>query len=352
MGEPVKLDRVHGREPSLDLMRSLGALAVVMIHVSAVPAAAVDMASATWWTANFLNAGSRWGDAIIIMSAGAILLGRPADRDPAAFLRARFLRLLPAVVFWTVFYLLWRGWTTGLPSAGEVMSELLRGSPYYHMWFLYMMVGMYLAIPLIRALVSLPDTRLHYYLLGLCALLTPVEALSRIVLGMSHASFLGLFPLFLVYLVGGYLLYRDRPVVPTWVLILVPCVCIAIEALGVAFLHPLLGEPVFKLMYTNRGPLVMVATFCLFLLGLRAKGGALTRWHHNGGEVLARVTLGVYMLHPFWIDVLARNGLGPLYASMTPAPFELPLATLLVFFLSAVCSLAMSRIPALRRVVI
>lgn len=343
------------RLPVLDLMRILGAAAVVMIHVSAMPAAAVDTTNPTWWTANALNAASRWGDALIIMAAGAILLGRPADRDPFEFVRGRFMRLLPAVVFWSAFYLLLRGATVGLPPARDVVVELLRGVPYYHLWFLYMMLGMYLAIPLLRALVNLPDVRLHYYLLGLCALLTPVEGLSRVVLDMSHASFLGLFPIYFIYLVGGYLLYRDRPAIPVWVLALVPCVCIVIEVLGVAVLYPSFGEPVFKLMYTNRGPLVMAATFCVFLLVLRLAEGEpswLVAWHRRGGEALTRVTLGVYVLHPFWIDVLARNGIGPLYGDPAPSPFAIPLTAVLVFVLSAAVSMALGRVSFLQRLVI
>ena len=51
--------RPGDREPALDLMRIVGAFAVVMIHVSAVPVAVVDSASVGWWVANFSNAGSR-----------------------------------------------------------------------------------------------------------------------------------------------------------------------------------------------------------------------------------------------------------------------------------------------------
>lgn len=343
------------RLPVLDLMRILGAMAVIMVHVSAIPAGAVDTTNPTWWTANVLNAASRWGNALIIMAAGAILLGRPADKDPFQFVRGRFMRLLPSVVFWTLFYLLWRWATVGLPPVRDVAIELMRGVPYYHMWFLYMMLGMYLAIPLLRALVNQPDRRLHYYLLGLCAVLTPAEGLSRVVLDMSHASFIGLFPIYFIYLVGGYLLYRDRPTMPTWVLILVPCVCISLEVLGVAALHPSFGDSVFKLMYTNRGPLVMAATFCIFLLLLRwlqHSPSWLVTWHRKGGEALTRVTLGIYVLHPFWIDLLARNGLGPLYANPAPAPLAIPLTALAVFVLSAACSLALGRIPLMRRLVI
>lgn len=336
-------------------MRVLGALAVVVLHVSAFPVATVATDEPAWWLANLSNAASRFGDAIIIMTAGALLLGRPSARQPLVFVRGRFLRLLPAVLCWSAFYLLLRWRTVGLPSGGEIVIELLRGVPYYHLWFLYMMLGMYLIIPLLNALLSSSDRRLHYYLLALCALLTTAEGLLRVVLDMSHASFLALFPFYLVYLLGGFLLFRDRPRISARLLLGVAALCVLLEAGGVALLHPHFGDMVFKLMYSNRGPLVMLLTFSLFLLMLRQleqQPAWLLRWHRHGGEALAKVTLGIYALHPFWIDLLARHGVGPLYGKAQISLLALPLTAVAVFALSVLSALLLGRLPLLRRLVI
>lgn len=347
--------RAGGRLAVLDLMRLLGSLGVVVVHVSAMPVATVAVDNAGWWLANLANAGSRWGNALIIMAAGAILLGRPSAQQPFAFVRGRFMRLLPAVLFWSAFYLLLRWRTVGLPSGGEIAIELLRGVPYYHIWFLYMMLGMYLVIPLLNALLACPDRRLHYYLLALCAVLTAAEGLMRVVLDMSHASFLALFPFYLVYLLGGYLLFRDRPRIAAGWLLAVAALCVLIEAGGVALLHPHFGDMVFKLMYTNRGPLVMLLTFSLFLFileRLEHEPVWLLRWHRYGGEAMTKVTLGIYALHPFWIDLLARHGIGPLYGKAQTSLLALPLTVAAVFALSVLSALLMGKLPLLRRLVV
>lgn len=340
------------RIPSLDALRIAGAFAVVMLHVSAGVVGTVDVSSLGWWVANLSNAASRWGDAIIMMTGGALLLGRASGQAPLGFAMGRFARLLPAAVFWTLFYLLWRAWRGELPAAGEVVVELLRGTPYYHLWFLYMMLGMYLALPLVGRLVNGEDRRLAYYFLGLCCVLTPVEGLMRGILEMSHASFLSLFPLYLVYFVGGYLLYRDRPQASARMLAGTAVLCIVLVAAGVAVLHPVLGERVFKFMYTNRGPLVIVTTFSLFLLALRVlpeHDSGRARWLRLGRAGLARVTLGIYAIHPFWIVVLADRGWSAMHHE---APWAVPAYTVLIFALSAATALAFAWLPGLRRVVV
>lgn len=340
------------RDVRLDLLRILGSFAVVTVHVSAGAVPEVDRSSLSWWVANFANGGSRWGNAVIMMVGGAILLGRASEHAPLQFALGRFARLLPAVLFWSAFFVLFRAWGEGLPSAWAIAVELLRGAPYYHLWFLYMMLGMYLAIPLLRPILNSPNRDLHYYLLILCAVLTSAEGLMRIVLDMSHASFLGLFPLYLVYFVGGYLLYRDRPRIAPAVLTATILVCFALVAIGVALLYPVLGEPVFKYMYTNRGPLVMLGTFALFLLVLEVlpeDSQGSPRWHRHGGAMLARVTLGIYALHPFWIVMLAHKGWSALHLK---GVWVVPVFSVLIFTLSAVSSLILARIPLMRRFVV
>lgn len=340
------------RDVRLDLLRILGSFAVVTVHVSAGAVGTVDTSSLSWWLANFSNGGSRWGNAVIMMVGGAILLGRASEHAPLQFALGRFARLLPAVLFWSAFFLLFRAWTEGLPPVGEIAIELMRGMPYYHLWFLYMMLGMYLAIPLLRPILNSPNRSLHYYLLALCAGLTMAEGLARIVLDMSHASFPGLFPIYLVYFVGGYLLYRDRPPISPLVLTVTIVLSFSLVAIGVAALYPVIGEPVFKLMYTNRGPLVIIGTFALFLLVLRIlpdESQSSAPWHRHGGAMLARVTLGIYALHPFWIVMLAREEWSAMHLK---AVWVVPTFSILVFGLSAASALLLARIPFMRRFVV
>lgn len=337
------------RDARLDVLRLIGAFAVVWIHVCAEAVLQVDLSSAAWWLVNLSDAASRWSPAIFLMIGGALLLGRDSMRHPVAFVQARWARLVPAVVFWTAFYLAWRLWRGGLPDWSTLFVEWWRGEPYFHLWFLYMLLGMMLVVPLLRCVVVADNPRLAWYMLAVCALVTVVEATSRVLLGQRHASFLGFFPLFMVFFLGGHLIYRSHLKVAWWVLLGGALLCAVLVALAVGGLYPLIGERAFVLMYSDRGPLVMLSAFCVFaaLLAALPRDGSDWRWYRQGGVQVAQVGLGVYALHPFWITTLADVGLG-----VQPLGFwSIPLVSVLVYILSVASSLCLSRLPGLERVV-
>lgn len=123
----------------------------------------------------------------------------------------------------------------------------------------------------------------------------------------SHASFIGLAPLFVVYFLGGYYLLR-RPVrVATWQLVSGVLLAVAGMAVGVAVAYPALKDWAFVLFYSNRSPFAMLLTFSVFLLALRLPPQAVPAWVNH----LGKATLGIYAIHPFWIDMLARWGWRP-----------------------------------------
>lgn len=331
-------------DPRFHLLKVLGSIGVIMVHCSIERAATVTTDQLGWWLADIGNAAGRFGSAIFVMVGGAVLLARASEDRPWSFVSDRLLRLAPIVLFWSAFYLLWRQWRWGDLTPAIVAKDLLLGMPWYHLWFVFMLIGLYPMIPLMRLLVRDPRYRpLQYYALALCALLTWLVAAAQTLQQTMHASFLGLSPLFVVYFIGGYLMHRDRPQVPAARLWLVALGSIAAMAVLVALLYPQLGNWAFTLIYSNRAPFAMLLTFCLFIGVFRLPvDQCLVRW----ATPLGGVTLGIYAIHPFWIDTLKAT-------EWQWATFDggWMLPAVAVYILSAATALAMRRIPGLRRVV-
>ena len=95
------------------------------------------------------------------MISGALLLHSDLADDPAAFYRRRLARILPVLIAWTAIYLFVGHQLSNSPSTlkGAVLL-VLAGRPYYHLYFLYLIVGLYVVAPFLRPLVRLPDRRL------------------------------------------------------------------------------------------------------------------------------------------------------------------------------------------------
>ena len=90
------------------------------------------------------------------MISGALLLDpeRPQDARHSR----RVARICAPLLFWTLFYLLWRTALDWIDDGRLDLSfwprKLAHGEPYYHLWYLYMIVGLYLFAPLVRALAA------------------------------------------------------------------------------------------------------------------------------------------------------------------------------------------------------
>ncbi len=332
-----------GVDPRLNLLKVLASFGVIMVHTAVLRVSQVDVHSLGWWVANIGDAAGRLGSSMFVMVGGAVLLARPAERDPWGMVGQRLSRLLPALLFWSGFYFAWRQWMWGGLTWAGIVQDVVLGSPWYHLWFMYMMLGLYLMMPAMRyAVLGVGDGPGWRHLLAVAAGMTWFVSIAQTLQKTSHASFIGLAPLFIVYFLGGYYLLRRQVRLASWQLWLGVILAIAGMAGGVALLYPALKEWAFVLFYSNRSPFAMMLTFCVFLLALRFPAHRVPAWVNH----LGKATLGIYAIHPFWIDMLARWGYG-----LAQAGSYWPLMTLLVFALSAVTSLALFSLPPLRRLV-
>ena len=332
-----------GLDRRLSVLKVLASMAVVVVHTSMWRVSQVDSHSVGWWMANLGDAAGRFGSAMFAMVAGAVLLGRPSERAPGQFIMQRLQRLLPAVVIWSVFYFAWREWMWGGLTLSSMWKDVVLGSPWYHLWFMYMMLGMYLVLPVLRYVVlGAGDGGAWCYVVGVAAVLTWCASIAQTLQHLSHASFIGLVPLFVVYLFAGYYFYHRELRVGYWWLLGGMAMAVVLMGLGVAWAYPAMKEWAFILFYSNRSPFAMLLAFALFLWVLRWPTAAIPPWV----EPLGRVTLGVYAVHPFWIDMVGHWGW-----SLAGVGNRWPLIALVVYALSMVTALLLFKMPGMRRLV-
>lgn len=105
-----------------------------------------------WAIAAASSNGVIWAVPVFVMLSGALTLTPRVQRNgPAAFLRRRAVRLIPALVFWTFFYLV----IVRIILLGEHVSLrqavviLIDGTPYPHLYFLYLIAGLSLVAPVL-----------------------------------------------------------------------------------------------------------------------------------------------------------------------------------------------------------
>ena len=152
-------------------MRVLCAFAVIVIHVSAQFVGSITSVE-EYATYSFdyifndvvYNGLSRFAVPCFIMLSGAFLLDNTKNADYLYFYKKSFKKLLiPVLVFSCLYfaydYVLIVGKTVVLHREALSLSLLLhpvknwiRGEPFYHMWYMYMLIGLYALVPVVLRL--------------------------------------------------------------------------------------------------------------------------------------------------------------------------------------------------------
>ena len=140
----------------MDVLRIAAMAAVVVIHAVApvVEARTTELGSATWWAANVLDAFTRWCVPVFIMVSGALLLD-PAKRMTVRsfYLSGGCIGSAPRWWYGSGCYLGFRALSTATGSApGRPRAQIASGSVFLHLYFLFILLGLYVVTPYLRVL--------------------------------------------------------------------------------------------------------------------------------------------------------------------------------------------------------
>lgn len=350
----------------LDVMRAFAIFLVVLIHFERYVLYRWPVLE------SFVFSLGEIGVPLFVMLTGYLMLGRTYEGDYLRrFLTRNLMPLLVAFMGWSfIWYLLghaipeYSGKAGVQPFAAVLRSSLLVGMPGNGLWFLPMMFGLYLGLPIVsHTYAFLSESRnAHYRRIVLAALVlfaTVVPTIEEVASPLGHP--LGLAPvlemnifgagvwggsIWIGYLVlGGVLARADLGRIRTGYAVLLAAFGFAIQwgtkLLGLA------ADTGTHLSYANLGlVLSSFATFVLFVKnGKVTHGAALFSW-------MSRAAFGLYVIHP-WIGEIVWVEAGRItdVASLTLPGALAGLGFLLAatMILSYVAVALLGRIPGLGR---
>ncbi|MGH0029444.1 MAG: acyltransferase [Myxococcota bacterium] len=333
----------------IDALRMAAAVAVVLLHVSAEPVVLVkDRSSLVWWTGNLLDSAMRWCVPIFVMLSGALLLDRRKESSRTFFTR-RVRRLALPILAWTLAYFAFQAARRGWPGWGEIGSKLLEGRPEYHMWYVYMTLGLYLWTPLLRRFVARVDRRTLWATTGAALLVAALHDALYSFRGVP--MFRSVFTLYLPYLgyyLAGHVLLHHRPRVPLPLLLAIVAACVGVVAAGTHFLMERWGIlPAGLYLYEYLSPPVVVMSLAVFLIGMRIPAPAAGSAGDRIVRDMSAATLGIYLIHPMLIVLLRRQGISAVELGAAGAPVVALVVVVAAYLLVSL----LRRTPVLRQAV-
>ncbi len=193
--------------PWPDRLRNLATIMVIGIHVAAPIAHGEghDFNGHWWWAGNFWNSLTRPAVPLFVMLSGYLLLGK--DYPLPDFLKRRFSRVVIPAIFWMLIYCFYNSLANGSPtSIGEALKSLVTGPVHYHLWFIYLIIGLYLVYPILRPWVKTATNQDYLYFVVMWCIGTWIYKALAVFCNMPMGIYFELFTNNCGYFVMGYFL--------------------------------------------------------------------------------------------------------------------------------------------------
>lgn len=349
----------------LDVVRFIAMFTVVCCHCTDpfnfYPGTAPNIGEIKLWGAIY-GAVLRPCVPLFVMITGALLL--PVRGNASTFYKKRIPRVFYPFLIWSVLYNLFP-WITGLlglnpqvildffPYAGEdvmrqsfsVAIEYILMIPFnfsilaVHMWYIYLLIGLYLYLPVFSAWVEKASERakLMFLLAWGVTLLLPYyyQFVSNYLWGTCSWNSFGMlyaFAGFNGYLLLGHYLKNLEWSLRKTLVIGIPMFIVGYAVTFIGFRHmtalPQCSDEMLELFFTYCSMNVVMMTIPVFMLAKKVKVSS-----EKMRKALANLTVcgfGIYMIHYFFTGpsvVLVR-------AIDVPIGLQIPVAAVIAFAVS------------------
>ncbi len=336
----------------LDYLRVFATFAVVVIHVVAQLWYSEAPKSFNWQILNIYNSLSRWAVPIFVMISGVVFLQRDIK------IRNIYTKYIPRLA---VAYLLWQflyAAVGGGRNVKETIFATVTSITRYHLWYIPMIIGIYMCIPILKTIVTSEKTT--KYFLGIAFIFTYL--LPQLIMIASHffsepasdmiSSVLDKFDFYIIsgyssYFIAGYVLNKVE---------LSKLKRRIIYILGVfGFISTIVCTVFISLILNTQidyfyGYLTVNILFCSLAVFVWFKYNV-----HSIPKLdkiiskMSQYSFGTYLVHVFVMETLQHFGFG---IKLFNPIFSVPIVSLLIFIVSFAISAILNQIPILKKYIV
>ena len=328
-------------------LRVLATISVILLHVAGQLLGQYGTISNTeWWTGNIYDGSVRFCVPIFVMLTGALLL--PKNYELTDFLKKRFSRIVLPFLFWSFIYIFFalnrklsESYEMTWFEIGKWIYNLIKNGSSIHLWYIYMIMGIYLFIPILSKWVQNCNEKeiLYFLIIWLISLLFDQPLLEKFKIDIDFTYFSD----FIGYLVLGYYLsvksfsFSNTKIKVLSILLII--LGISTTIIGTYFSTYNSGkfDEYFYGYLTPNTLIVSVGVFMLFknikITNLKATKAI---------DFISKYSYGIYLIHILVMRKMEYFGIST--QIMNPI-FSIPLVTLLCLLISVSIIFLLNKIP-------
>lgn len=329
-----------------DNLRVVATIAVISLHTAShIFFRYNEIPLQPWLFANAYNGLSRFCVPVFVMLSGALLL--PRAYEIVDFLKKRGSRLIFPLLFWSLVYIAYNvadrygeGQHMGLTETVKFICYQLRDGSAYHLWYVYMLIGIYLFVPIIgKAIRNCTEQQILYFLtIWLLVLISRLPYLKMLQSAIDFTYFTG----YLGYFILGYYLslktFKSRFILFYAALLFLAANLVTFS--GTWYLTRTNGAAV-QSFYENMTPNILCSAIAIFVF-FRHLGTLHQPFLVKIRDFIARYSYGIYLVHVLVLTLCYRFGLS---GDFVHPAFGIPLLTAFCLLVSAVCVYLVRKLP-------
>ena len=345
------------RNAAIDGTKAIAILGTLFIHASAAGGLEGPLGSFNWTMDLVWTSVLRCAVPLFLLCSGALFLPMERKLPLGKLWKKYILRIFIALAFWSLLYVLWDRQVFLLSGAERTealrlaLTDWLCFRHKYHLYYLVVLIALYALLPVLRLLADKAGPALLRYMLGLwlvCGSLLPV-LFSLPPIGYAEGFVrqygLNFIPSAAGYALAGHVLARSGR---QWSPRRYALIYLAGFALtfGGTYCLSRYSLAFTDLFLSGTAPGVTLQAVGIFGLCQHRWGDRpCPRWMGK----LSLASFCIYLIHPFFLDVLQSRGV---HAGVYSALWVVPA---LVLFLAAVCFLVwlvLRRVPVVNKYLI
>ena len=332
---------------NIETLRTLAVIMVVAIHVCSFNLRESMYGSSAWWTSNIIDAFSRAAVPLFVMISGFLLLD-PSKQIISVkdFFQKRVKRIGTPLVFWSLVYILiviLFNLASDRPIKYiEIIKSIYTGAPFYHLWYLYMLIGLYLITPMLQSFIIQYSPRIIFAYAMAFILLSVINCIEQ----KDGQDFSSFFIFRALPYIGYYLLGYWISKITMSKKYILPLLMVSLLAtiFGNYFAGSATNYDTYFFRYLSLN--VITYTLCVFTLIMTSKPLI-----NQLVISISKYSFGIYLIHPLIIKPIEHYNIRAEVFNESGYFLIIPMEIFLVFIITYIITWSINLIPVLRKLV-
>lgn len=192
----------------VQVLKAISCFAIVLLHTVYGSDGSFDNSNLEHYISVSIRNCMTWAVPCFVMISGALLLGNGKPVEYKKIFSKYIPRMIIAIVVFTILFriidIFIFNWSFGISFFTECVKEIFTDGSWSHMWYLYMMIAIYIMLPVFKKITESSNNKDILYLLVVYGVFLSVVPTIESIGSLSVGFYITVFSVYPFYFFAGY----------------------------------------------------------------------------------------------------------------------------------------------------